>query len=241
MIIFYLVAVAWADWHSYDKILNNHVHDGLVDYQSLRSSQALSAELIWLSKAPIPKGNDAQKAFWINTYNLITLKLVVDNPNIQSLKELDNGNVWKTRTFKVANNILTLNDIENEILRPMGDPRIHAAITCASKSCPLLSNKMYSEQNLDQQLNTASKHWISTNALLVSVDNIQLNPIFSWFSEDFTSYSVYCPKISKKKQGALGFVLHFSSPEQQEELLLLLNEKPDINFFEYDWTLNNQE
>ena len=241
MIILSLFAVAWADWRSYDAILQENVHGTWVDYESLRTTQSLSAELIWLAKSPIPKGRTAQMAFWINTYNLLTLKLVVDHPNIHSLKDLDNGEVWSSRSFKVANKMLTLDDIEHKILRSMNDPRIHAAINCASKSCPPLINRAYTEKNIDELLNTASNLWIESNALLISTSNIQLSPIFYWYSEDFSAYSVYSPKLPKKKQGPMGFILHFSSPEQQEILLLLLGKKPEISSFEYDWMLNDKD
>jgi hypothetical protein len=42
----------------------------------------------------------------------------------------------------------SLEDIENDILRKMNEPRIHFAINCASVSCPELLNEAFTESKL---------------------------------------------------------------------------------------------
>jgi hypothetical protein len=240
MILMLLHTQAFANWSTYDQLLNKYVSNGKVDYTGLRSTQALGQELLWIASAELPKDKDAQKAFWINSYNLITLDLIVDNPTISSIKDLDDGEVWSQRTFKIAGRYVTLDEIEHKILRPMEDPRIHSAINCASISCPPLHNKAYTSRELSRQLDEASRRWVKSNALLWSSNLLQLNPIFSWFSEDFSAYAVYGPKISKSNRGAVGFIIHFAEPELQEELFILLKSRPTINHFKYNWGLNKQ-
>ena len=46
-----------------------------------------------------------------------------------------------------------LNNIEHNILRPVfKDARVHAAVNCASYSCPRLLNAVYTAEKLDEQL-----------------------------------------------------------------------------------------
>ncbi len=240
MILMLLHTQVFANWSTYDQLLNKYVSRGKVDYIGLRSTQALGQELLWIASTELPKDKEAQKAFWINSYNLITLDLIVDNPTIGSIKELDNGEVWSQRSFKIAGRYVTLDEIEHKILRPMGDARIHSALNCASISCPPLHNEAYKPRELSKQLDEASRRWVKSNALLSSSNLLQLNPMFSWFSEDFTSYAVYGPKISKSNRGAVGFIIYFAEPELQEELFILLKNRPTINYFDYDWGLNTQ-
>ena len=77
--MFYLLcSVALGAWENFDLALKTHVQDGVVDYQALRETQALTPEVLWLSTSKLPVAPQEQKAFWINAYNLLTLDLIVD-------------------------------------------------------------------------------------------------------------------------------------------------------------------
>ena len=92
---------------------------------------------------------DAKKAYWINAYNAFTIQLILKNYPLKSIKDLKRP--WGLSFIKIDGGKIALNTIEHEILRPMGDPRIHFAIVCASKSCPKLLNYAYESETLDQQ------------------------------------------------------------------------------------------
>ena len=73
---------------------------------------------------------------WINTYNSLTIHVVLNAYPIDSIKDIDGGNVWDTQRFQVGTEMLTLNEIEHGKLKAFNDPRTHAALNCASIGCP---------------------------------------------------------------------------------------------------------
>ena len=235
--LFLLCSVVFAAWENFDMALQRHVKDGVVDYQSLRETQALTPEVLWLSTSKLPIDQQDQKAFWINAYNLLTLDLIVDHPEISSIRDLHNGEPWKKEIFVVAGQSITLDEIEHKILRPLGDPRIHAALNCASRGCPPLQSFAYQGKTLDTQLDLACRNWMATNAYFLSTSQLQLNSIFQWFKEDFEIYREPIPKLNKNMQGVVGFIIAYSDGNTQKEL----RERPyKITFSEYDWQLNGK-
>ncbi|MBK8705831.1 MAG: DUF547 domain-containing protein [Saprospiraceae bacterium] len=104
-------------------------------------------------------------AFWINVYNVFTIKLIADNYPLKSIMNLDGGKTWDVERIKIGGELYSLNQIENEIIRPQfKDPRIHFALNCAAKSCPPLYDKAYLPSQLDQQLDERTRSFVnSTN------------------------------------------------------------------------------
>ena len=108
-----------------------------VNYADVRSDVEFQQWLITLPTVEIPKQSiNGQKAFWINVYNGLTIQTVAENMPIRSIQDVDDGQVWTTRTFVVSGQTVTLDKIEKDILGQFKDPRIHAALNCASKGCP---------------------------------------------------------------------------------------------------------
>ena len=235
--LYFFSSIAFGAWENFDAALKTHVKNGVVDYDALRKTQALTPEILWLSTASLPVSSQEQKAFWINTYNLLTLDLIVDHPEISSIRELHNGDVWKKESFSVAGQLITLDTIEHKILRPLGDPRIHAAINCASRSCPPLQSFAYQGSQINNQLDIACRNWMATNAYFISSSQLQLNAIFDWFKDDFSAYREPIPKLNKNQQGIVGFIIAYSDGATQKELR---EGKYKITYAEYDWFLNGQ-
>ena len=63
--IYFLCSVALGAWENFDTALKKHVQSGVVDYEALRKTQALTPEVLWLSTTKIPVSPQDQKAFWI--------------------------------------------------------------------------------------------------------------------------------------------------------------------------------
>ena len=170
--LFLTVAAAAAMDHSdYQGVLSAHVNaQGNVDYAAVRSSGALDAYLSALQTAAEPADRSARMAFWLNAYNALTIDLIADNFPLSSIRELDGGDPWESRRFTVAGQLVTLNHIEHQILRPMGDPRVHATINCASMSCPPMPPEPLSGRTLDAQLEAASERWLRSNGITIDAD-----------------------------------------------------------------------
>ena len=134
---------------------------------------------------------DAQMAYWINLYNSLTVRLIRDNYPVPSITELGSSLLsrgpWDDEIVSVAGRVLTLNDIEHRILRPVfEDYRIHFAVNCASIGCPDLSPLAFTADNLDRQLDSLARAFLSDpRGIELDREELRLSKIFQWFREDF--------------------------------------------------------
>ena len=227
------------DHSAWNSSLAAHVSPQGVDYAAIGPT-GLDPYLESLKTADVASmGPKQKKAFWINAYNALTIDLLAENPGIKSIRDLDEGDPWSARAFPVAGKSVTLNAIEHEILRPMGDPRIHAAINCASIGCPPLVATAFTAEGLDKQLDAANRHWAATNAVRVTDDTIYLSAIFDWFGDDFLpGYGTDhfdIPGVEGKPEAGLNFVAKYSSPEQAK---VLKAGGREVKTAEYNWALN---
>jgi len=226
--------VAHADaFSSWNGLLKDDVHTGnkhgvelhLVDYQALEHDPRWQQTLTALKQADLSTLSSKQEklAFWINAYNILAVKMVVDHKGIKSIKDVGSwyAPVWNHDAGIVAGSMKSLNDIENNVLRPMGDPRIHFAIVCASVSCPDLRQEAYQAANLNAQLNEQAASFLSNTAKGARFNHgqLQLSSIFKWFADDFQHVG-----------GVIAFIQQHSSIKAQ---------KIDA-YLDYDWSLNGK-
>ena len=174
-------------------------------------------------------GNE-QQAYWINLYNALTVRLILDNYPVESItklgKNLTSFGPWDDDATIVAGQTLSLNDIEHRILRPIWqDARVHFAVNCASIGCPNLQAIAFTASNLNQLLDKAATEYLAhPRGMRFEGETLILSEIFDWYGEDFgttskevlSALSEYAPEATKDK---------------------LLNHDGPINY-EYDWALN---
>ncbi|MFT5683328.1 MAG: hypothetical protein ACI8RZ_004259 [Myxococcota bacterium] len=239
--LFLTVAVAAAMDHSgLQDTLSAHVNAaGNVDYATVKAGSTLDAYLTALETASEPAGDPEKMAFWINAYNALTVDLIADNYPLGSIRELDGGDPWGSRRFTVAGQLVTLNHIEHMILRPMGDPRIHAAVNCASRGCPPLSRVAFTGAGLDEQLNAISAAWVTTNGITIDPDTnmVSLSKIFEWYGEDFVPGSeLDIPGVEGTQEAAINFISRYV-PQHAEYLRA---GGYTVGYSNYDWGVNAQ-
>lgn len=247
-------------YDDYAAVLREYVKDnGMVNYAGLKSNpkqlEAFADRIGTLDPNAYDKwSRNQQIAFWINAYNGLTLKVIIDNYPIKSsfftsLVYPENSirqiaGAWDKITFDVMGRKLTLGHIEHEILRKRFDePRIHMALVCAAMGCPPLRNEPYFGRRLDEQLDDQSRRFLSNPEKFRPDDKagvIYLSPIFKWFAKDFVDK--YAPKdnIGKHKRNTSA-VLNFIAaylPKSQADFVLRGNFK--IEYLDYDWSLNQQ-
>ena len=210
------------DHSEWTKILQLHVSEsGKVNYKEFNSNrESLENYLDNLANhAPNKNWSNAEtKAYWINAYNAYTIQIILDNYPLKSIKDLNDP--WDQTFFKINGKTMSLNTIEHKILRPMGDPRIHFAIVCASESCPKLLNVAYAAETLNIQLDQAARDFIndaSKNSITTS--KITISKLFKWFKSDFPKGSAF-----------VSFLNTYST--------LKINPETKINYQNYNWSLN---
>lgn len=170
-------------------LLQKHVSvNGNVDYKGFKMNNQKLQEYIGLLASNVPNGvwtKEEKLAYWINTYNALTVDLIIRNYPVKSIKDIDDP--WEQRLWQLGDKTYSLEEIEHEILRKMNEPRIHFAIVCASFSCPKLQNTAFTAVDLDAQLTAATKEFLAdSNRNEISENSIRISKIFDWFSKDFT-------------------------------------------------------
>ena len=232
LIFQFTIAFATIDHKLWNDILSKNVSDeGLVDYQAIHENQnPLNEYLDMLSKNHPDEtwSLNESKAFWINAYNAYTIKLIIDNYPVKSIKDIG-GKIYKINTpwdikfISIGDEKYDLNNIEHGILRKeFNDPRIHFAINCASISCPVLRNEAYTSEKMDNQLDEQAKRFINDPTKNTITENeIKLSKIFSWFRGDFT-----------KTNSLVEFINKYA--------LIKIKPTDAIDYLDYNWSLNKK-
>ncbi len=240
------------DHASFSRALAGAVHDKGVDYGRLSSDSAPLRRYLEALGATDPAAlaqasQDDRLAFWINAYNACMLKRVIEHYPIRPAGGFHGirnrvagrpaNSVWQIADVftgdhcRVAGRERSQDEIEHEIIRPMGDPRIHFAINCAAVSCPPLIPRAYLGATLRTQLDERVDSFVGDPLhFRVSAEDggrrvVRINEVLNWFSEDFGGV-----------EGVRRFLAGYLAGEARAAL-----EDPasEISFIEYDWTLND--
>ncbi len=205
-----------------------------VDYRALKESPDWKRLVRQVHAArPSLMKRDEATAFWINAYNILAIELVCDHYPIDGIKQIGSffSPVWDFEVATIEGRTISLGGIEHQILRKRGEPRIHAAIVCASISCPPLARTPFRSDRLDADLSAAMRGWLSNDEKGFSIDRenhiIRLSKIFDWFEKDFDS-----------KGGVLAAIAPYLA-EDDAAWIRGEGENASIRYFDYDWSLND--
>lgn len=213
----------------FDRLLREYVADDGIRYSDWwHDARAVAAldEVVAGLAALRPSGmpDDARLAYWINLYNAVTLKVVLDHYPIATVRHLagpDTG-PWQWKLVTVEGRELSLDEIENAVLRPeFAEPRIHFALNCAARSCPPLRAEAYTAARLDEQLEEQTTRFLG-DPRETAVDDegrLVLSRIFDWYAEDFV----------KAAGSVAAWVRHYREDVGEDVV---------IGFRDYDWALN---
>lgn len=202
----------------------------------LKDKQALGSHLDQLSHTPIAEYNpNEQLAYWINLYNALTIKVILDRYPVKSIRDIKlsgffSWGPWDAKLIQVDGVPLSLNDIEHRIIRPIwNDPRTHYALNCASYSCPNLQKQVYTGSTINRMLTQAAKEYInSQRGVSVDGDRLIVSSIYDWYQSDFGG----------NEQAVISHLEQYANPVLKQRL------EPfhTISRYQYNWQLNgNQE
>ncbi len=233
----------------WDALLTKHVRwlpdqkQSRVDYDGLKAERAALKQVLdamsAVSAAEFERWpREQQMAFLVNAYNAFTVELILTRwPELKSIKDLGSllQSPWKKKFFVLLGEERHLDWIEHEQLRARyKDPRVHAAVNCASIGCPALRPEAFVAAKLDAQFDDGMRRFMADRTRnRVAGGKLEVNLIFKWFREDF-------------EQGWLGYrqledlfaryAVQLSDQPEEQQKLRARSLPP--NFLDYDWSLN---
>ena len=210
---------------SWTALLQRYVHGGTVDYAGLyKDKRALDS---WLRQVVSVEREEFDRftredrlAFLIDAYNSYAIRMVLDHYPVSSIRKIGllPGTAFRSSFIPLFGESSSLNDLE-DLLRKQGDPRIHFAIVCASRSCPELKSEAYRGAVLDRQLDDAARKFLQDRSKnFVEGTTLHVSSIFKWYQGDF-----------ERAAGSLEAWLGRQGLRGSR-----------IEFLDYDWSLNGR-
>ena len=237
----------YANWNTLVKKHVRWLPDGKqsrVNYKGFAADRA-ALKGVLDSFSAVPKAafdgwsKPQQMAFLINAYNAFTVELILTKyPNLKSIKDLGSifQSAWKKEFFTLLGKERHLDWIEHEQLRPIyKEPRVHAAVNCASIGCPALRDEAFTAPQLEAQLEDGMRRFMGDHTRnRVKGDAVEVSSIFKWFKEDFSSgyrgfkqvedvFSAYAEQLTDK-------------PDEQAKLRA---KSLSVSYLDYDWSIND--
>lgn len=178
---------------------------------------------------------DEQKAYWINLYNALTVKVVLDHYPVESIRDINispgifSRGPWGAKLVTIQGRKVSLDDIEHRILRPLWkDNRVHYAVNCASLGCPNLQPEAYTAQNTEALLEKGAREYVNhARGASVSRDRLSLSSIYKWFQADFGG----------SEEQVVHHLRMYANPGLAEKLKDFAGRVA----YDYDWRLNVPE
>lgn len=219
------------DHSLFDTLLRQHSADGRIDYAGFDRAM-LDQYLTKIALAqPETLAATEQLAFWINAYNALVIRSVLQHFPLASVNVVPD---FFTRPHAVGGQLRNLGQIEHGIVRRFGDSRVHAALVCAADSCPVLSGVFIGDTLLDQ-LDGAMQAFLADPSRGMRYDSatqtLHLSPIFRWFASDFGGPVAY---VDPRR-----LVPALSPYIQGEPLDAAVAGR--IVWMDYDWSLNSMQ
>ena len=243
-------------YRPFDQLLDIYVRDGFVYYNALRSERGaldrFVASLDGPAAAAQAKGSPAQqRTFWINAYNALVLKTVIDNYPIRgraaaypagSVRQISGA--FESLTHRVAGRAITLDAIERDVLTPLGDARVFLALGRGAIGGGRLRSEAFDATKLDTQLENVAAESLSRKEV-IRVDRagneLEVSPLFSWREEAFVAaLADKAHRVFAQRSPLERAVLALIGPHvltSEAEFL----EKNDFKmvFSPFDWRLND--
>ena len=233
---FLAVALAWTvvpvpalalDVGPWDRVLREHARRDGVDYGALKEDPEAMADLDRFLAAVAEMPEDEPLASWLNAYNAVVVKSVVDRYPLASVRDVPG--FFDRARHRVGGRMRTLDDVEHRVIRArFPDARVHVALNCAARSCPPLHGRAFRQASLDATLDRLARGMVgSERHVRVRDGALEVSQLFEWFGDDF------------RRDGGgsvLGWIRRYAAPGA----LSGLREEPTVRFIPYDWRLNDR-
>src|SRR5262245_17182115 len=193
---------------TFDQILDLNVRDGFVYYRALKADRGkLDGYVSLLGTTPVDKlSREERLAFWLNAYNALVLKTVVDHYPIatrsqaypaHSIRQIPGA--FERLPHRVAGRTMTLDSIETTVLTEFRDPRVYLALGRGAVGSGRLRSEAYTPADVEKQLaDIASECTSRPECIYIDRDRgkVNMSSIFSWRAKEFSA--TYADKADAK-------------------------------------------
>lgn len=240
----------------FDELLELYVRDGFVYYNALKSDRGRLDRYIAALDSPEAAthangSTDKRRALWINAYNALVLRTVINNYPIRgkaaqypanSIRQIPG--TFERTTHRVAGRAVTLDAIEKEILTPLGDARVFLALGRGSVGGGRLRSEAYDDSRLEQQLAAVAGETLTRKEVVrvdIADDELSVSPLFSWREPAFiASLADKADKIFAQRSPLERAVLALIEPHLVgSEAEFLEKNTFRMTFSAFDWRLND--
>jgi hypothetical protein len=231
----------FVDHRDWDRLLKTYVvagGDGVNRFAYARVApadrRALDAYIEQLMGVPVARlGRNEQLAYWINLYNALTVKVVLEYYPVASIRDIDlspgllSDGPWDRKLIRIGRHAVSLNDIEHRILRPIWlDPRIHYVVNCAAIGCPNLPREAFTAFNANELMTRAAVEYVNhPRGVSVVGGKLVISKIYLWYAEDF----------GRTPERIVAHLRRYARPE----LAAQIRADSEVGDYEYDWALND--
>lgn len=163
-------------------------------------------------------------AYYINTYNALAMYNILKSNFPPDLYRVRVAFFYKNR-FETGGRFISLYALENQVIRPLGDPRVHAALNCMARGCPRLPREPFEAGKLDAQLEALAKEFFDEERhveLQPERRTVRFSQILQFYPEDFL----------KKAPSLIAYANQYRRQR--------IPEGWQVAYIPYDWTLNKQ-
>jgi hypothetical protein len=165
-------------------------------------------------------------AWRINAYNALAMHGIVQRGIPESLGLVGRFAFFVNTTVRVAGRNTSLKSFEDDVIRPMGEERIHFALNCMVRGCPRLLQEAFRAARLEPQLAAAAREFCESGYHVrpdPARQAVFVSQIFQFFREDF---------VPAKAPTILAYVNRWRRQPVPEAWTL--------RFVDYDWSINRQ-
>ncbi len=218
-----------APLEAYARVLARYVNErGEVDFPALARDRAdLDYYVAYVARTPDDQfaiRND-RLAHYINSYNALSMYNVLEAGIPETHAGLAKVEFFYLRKLVIGNRRLSLYQYENDIIRPLGDPRVHFALNCSALGCPILPRTPFTGRDLEAQLDREARKFFAEARNLRVVHSsrvVYLSELLDFYPEDF---------LTAATPSWIAYVNQYL-PEP-------IPLDYEVRFTDYDWTIAN--
>jgi len=221
----------WEDLWS--GVLSRHVDAaGHIDFSALAKDSAdLDRVVGFVAKVdPTTRperfpDRSSRLAYYINAYNALAMHGVLQEGVPQSLGGWTKFRFFYLKEFAVGGKSMSLYSLENRVIRPLGEERVHFALNCMVVSCPRLPRTAFDATDLERRLDAAARAFIEEERNVKAdpaTREVWLSAIFDFYTDDFLA----------RAPSPIDYVNRYRAEPIPADFR--------IRFFDYDWTVNDR-